>query len=207
MAKSFGMNNNVDLEAGVKRGSLYPGMQEDPRLRWAFIRKVYSILCLQFMLVVGVAFAMMLTPYVRYFLRTPNGRYVMIALIIVTFICQAVIVAASLTLVIVVGLTMFTFVAAKMGYDFHFLGPFLFCAVLLLVAFGLMRIIFPMGEMVQQVIGCLSALVFSGFIIYDTDNVIKRFTYDQYIDAAACLFSDMINLFLSLLSILDGGRC
>ncbi|KAK4388293.1 protein LIFEGUARD 4 [Sesamum angolense] len=223
----FSTANNVDVEAGGKRGGrLYPGMQEDPMLRWAFIRKVYSILCLQFILVVGVAFAMLLTPPVRDFLRTPNGRYVMIALILVTFVCHAVIVAASLTLLIVVALTMFTFVAAKMGYDFHFLGPFLLCAVLLLVTFGLMRTDLDVcanqwqlmsqhvptggslnylsyGPMVQQVIGCLTALVFSGFIIYDTDNVIKRFNYDQYIDGAACLFSDMINLFLSLLSILQ----
>ncbi|XP_011073458.1 BI1-like protein [Sesamum indicum] len=83
----FPTMNNVDVEAGGKRGGrLYPGMQEDPRLRWAFIRKVYSILCLQFILVVGVAFAMLLTPPVRDFLRTPNGRYVMIALILVTFV-------------------------------------------------------------------------------------------------------------------------
>ncbi|KAL0367245.1 UNVERIFIED_CONTAM: protein LIFEGUARD 1, partial [Sesamum radiatum] len=83
----FLTTNNVDVEAGGKRGgSLYPGMQEDPRLRWAFIRKVYSILCLQFILVVGVAFAMLLTPPVRDFLRTPNGRYVMIAFILITFV-------------------------------------------------------------------------------------------------------------------------
>lgn len=61
--------------------------------------------------------------------------------------------------------------------------------------------IFPMGRVADQVIACIGALVFSGFIIYDTDNLIKRFNYDEYIQAAACLYLDIINLFLSLLAL------
>lgn len=53
---------------------------------------------------------------------------------------EAVLLAAGLTLLITIALTMFTFVAAKRGMDFSFLGPFLLCAVLLLIAFGLIRV-------------------------------------------------------------------
>ncbi|KAI3459421.1 hypothetical protein Pfo_016084 [Paulownia fortunei] len=239
---NFSKKSNVDIEMG-NNGQLYPGMQENPQLRWGFIRKVYSILCLQLLLTFGVALAMSLTQPVREFLRTSNGLYVMIAIMVVTLILcimmhcfsqrhpwnyvllllftiamacmigavstqkkgQAVLLAAGLTLLVTVALTLFTFFAAKRGYDFTFLGPFLLCALLLLMAFGIIRIIFPLGRVGEQVIGCVGALVFSGFIIYDTDNVIKRFNYDQYIEAAACLFLDIINLFLNLLAIL-GGR-
>lgn len=118
---------------------------------------------------------------------------------------ETVLLATGLTVVVTVGLTMFTFIAAKRGWDFSFLGPFLFCALLLLIAFSLIRIIFPMGRLGEQVIGCIGALIFSGFIIYDTDNLIKRYNYDQYIEAACCLYLDIINLFMYLLAILDGG--
>lgn len=48
----------------------------------------------------------------------------------------------------------------------------------------------------------LSAIVFCGYIVYDTDNLIKRYSYDEYIWAAVALYLDIINLFISLLSIL-----
>ncbi|GFP85805.1 bi1-like protein [Phtheirospermum japonicum] len=217
-------------------------MQENRQMRWAFIRKVYSILCMQFLLTFGISMAMFLIHPVRVFMATANGFFVMIAIMIVTFILcmmmhcfsqrhpwnyillllftlamsfmvgaattqrkgDTVLLAAGLTLVVTVGLTLFTFIAAKRGCDFNFMGPFLFCSLLLLIAFGIIRIIFPMGRLGEQVIGCIGALIFSGFIIYDTDNVIKRFNYDQYIDATACLFLDIINLFMYLLAILDG---
>lgn len=52
--------------------------------------------------------------------------------------------------------------------------------------------------------GKTATLVFSGFIIYDTDNLIKRHTYDEYVSAAIELYLDIINLFMGILSILEG---
>ncbi|KAJ1293224.1 hypothetical protein BS78_01G051800 [Paspalum vaginatum] len=111
--------------------------------------------------------------------------------------------AAVITLVVVVGLTGYTFWAAKKGYDFEFLGPFLLVACLILMIYGLVRIIFPMGRTGTMVYGCIAALVFSGFIIYDTDNLIKRFSYDEYVTAAIELYLDIINLFQAILTILE----
>ncbi|CAN1270925.1 Protein LIFEGUARD 2, partial [Linum perenne] len=48
--------------------------------------------------------------------------------------------AAILTAVVVVGLTLFTFWAAKRGYDFNFLGPFLFGAILVLMVFAIIQV-------------------------------------------------------------------
>ncbi|KAL8486464.1 hypothetical protein ACS0TY_023230 [Phlomoides rotata] len=235
----YGNNNKYDIERG-SGGQLYPGMLENPQMRWGFIRKVYSILCVQLLITFGIALAMTLLQPVRQFMRTQTGMYCMIAAIILTFILlfvmlcvsqrhpwnyvvlflftiamafmigasctqrkgEAVLLAAGLTLVVTIALTVFTFFAAKRGIDFSFLGPFLMCAVILLMAFGIIRLIFPMGRVAEQVIGCIGALVFSGFIIYDTDNMIKRFSYDQYIDAAISLYLDIINLFLYILAII-----
>ncbi|KAK3149078.1 hypothetical protein QOZ80_3AG0212680 [Eleusine coracana subsp. coracana] len=114
--------------------------------------------------------------------------------------------AAGITLVVVVGLTLYTFWAAKKGYDFEFLGPFLVAALLVLMLFSLVRILFPMGKTATMVYGGVAALVFSGFIIYDTDNLIKRYTYDEYVSAAIELYLDIINLFMAILSILEGSE-
>lgn len=48
--------------------------------------------------------------------------------------------AVILTAVVVVSLTLFTFWAAKRGYDFNFLGPFLFGAVMVLVVFSFIQV-------------------------------------------------------------------
>ncbi|CAI9292845.1 unnamed protein product [Lactuca saligna] len=110
--------------------------------------------------------------------------------------------ASLLTSVMVVSLTLFTFWAAKRGYDFNFLWPFLFCTLILVLIFSIIQIFFPMGSLVRMIISFVVALLYCGFIIYDTDNLIKRCSYDEYILAATMLYIDMVQLFLTMLSIL-----
>lgn len=140
--------------------------------------------------------------------------------------------AVILTAVVVIALTLYTFWAARRGYDFNFLGPFLFGAVLVLMVFGLIQVLwssktiavyvfitpfngfgwilimcsflqvfFPLGKLSTMIYGCLAAIIFCGYILYDTDNLIKRYSYDEFIWASVSLYLDIINLFLSLLTI------
>ncbi|KAF5736800.1 BI1-like protein [Tripterygium wilfordii] len=113
--------------------------------------------------------------------------------------------AAILTSVLVVSLTLYTFWAVKRGQDFSFLGPFLFGAVMVLLVFALIQIFFPLGKLSHMIYGCLAALIFCGYIVYDTDNLIKRFSYDEYIWAAVSLYLDIVNLFLSLLTLFSAA--
>nr|KYP46064.1 BI1-like protein [Cajanus cajan] len=106
-----------------------------------------------------------------------------------------------LTTVVVFSLTIYTFWAARRGHDFNFLGPFLFGALLVLLVFALIQILFPLGKLSLMIYGCLASIIFCGYIIYDTDNLIKRFSYDEYIWASVSLYLDVINLFLSLLTV------
>ncbi|XP_022138740.1 BI1-like protein isoform X1 [Momordica charantia] len=110
--------------------------------------------------------------------------------------------AAALTSGVVVGLTLYTFWAVKQGHDFSFLDPFLFASLLVLFLFGLIQILFPLGKLSVMIYSALSALLFCGYIVYDTDNLIKRFSYDDYIWAAVTLYLDIVNLFLALLNLL-----
>ncbi|KAF3324366.1 BI1-like protein [Carex littledalei] len=196
------MEKQTDIESGQPE-ALYPGMVESPELRWAFIRKIYAILTVQLALTAVVA-AVVVTvkPISHFFVSSNSGLALYIVLLILPFISKIILEAAILTSAVVVGLTLYTFWAAKRGYDFNFLGPFLFSAVIVLLVFSFIQILFPLGKISVMIYGGLGALVFSGYIIYDTDNIIKRHTYDEYIWAAVSLYLDIINLFLQLLSLL-----
>lgn len=57
-----------------------------------------------------------------------------------------------------------------------------------------------------MIYGCLSSILFCGYIVYDTDNLIKRYSNDEYIWAAVALYLDIINLFLSLLTLCSSAQ-
>ncbi|KAL6968277.1 Protein LIFEGUARD 4 [Sarracenia purpurea var. burkii] len=227
-----------DLESGATL--LYPTMLERPELRWAFIRKIYSILTLQLVLTIAVAAVVVsVRPISVFFATTGPGLALYIVLIVTPFIVmwplyyyhqrhplnyfllglftvtlafavgltcaftsgKVILESVILTTAVVVSLTLYTFWAVKRGYDFNFLGPFLFGAVFVLILFSLIQIFFPLGKISVMIYGCLASIVFCAYIIYDTDNLIKRYSYDEYIWASISLYLDIINLFLSLLTI------
>ncbi|KAL0390980.1 UNVERIFIED_CONTAM: protein LIFEGUARD 2 [Sesamum calycinum] len=203
-----------DVESG--RQPLYPMMLESPELRWSFIRKIYTIISIQLLLTVAVA-ALVVTvhPISHFFATTSAGLALYILLIITPFIVlcplyyyyqrhplnyfllglftvslafavgltcsytsgKVILEAAILTAVVVVSLTLYTFWAAKRDF-------------------------FPLGKVSVMIYGGLASIIFCGYIVYDTDNLIKRYTYDEFIWAAIALYLDIINLFLSLLSLL-----
>ena len=52
----------------------------------------------------------------------------------------------------------------------------------------------------------LGALIFSGFIIFDTWQITERFGYDDHILASITLYLDILNLFLFILRLLSRDR-
>ncbi|PIA45041.1 hypothetical protein AQUCO_01700532v1 [Aquilegia coerulea] len=114
---------------------------------------------------------------------------------------KVVLESVILTALVVISLTLYTFWAARRGYDFNFLGPFLFGAIMVFMVFAFIQILFPLGRTSYMIYGALASIIFCGFIIYDTDNLIKRYSYHEYVWASVSLYLDIINLFLSLLTI------
>ncbi|RDX84318.1 BI1-like protein, partial [Mucuna pruriens] len=110
--------------------------------------------------------------------------------------------ALILTSAVVSSLTGYAFWASKKGKDFSFLGPILFTSLFTLFLTGMMQMFFPLGPTAHAIYGAIGAMIFSGYIVYDTDNLIKRFTYDEYIGASVTLYLDILNLFLSILRVL-----
>ena len=65
-----------------------------------------------------------------------------------------------------------------------------------------MQMFFPLGSTSVAIYSGISAIIFSDYIVYDTDNLIKRFTYDEYIWASVTLYLDILNLFLTIMRML-----
>lgn len=237
--RSYSYGKGGDVEAGGSR-ALYPMMLESPELRWAFIRKIYSILTIQILLTIAIAAIVVTYRPIAVFFTTTGaglGLYIFLIFLPLIVLCplsyyyqshpvnylllgvftiglsfavgltcaftsgKIILESAILTGVVVVSLTLYTFWAVKRGHDFNFLGPFLFGAVMILLLFGLIQLFFPMGKISNTIYGALGAIIFCGYIIYDTDNLIKRYSYDEYIWAAVALYLDIINLFMSLLTL------
>lgn len=53
----------------------------------------------------------------------------------------------------------------------------------------------------MTIYGFLATLLFSGFIVFDTNMLLKRHTYNEYVVAAISLYLDIINLFMAQMSI------
>ncbi|AQK58440.1 Bax inhibitor-1 family protein [Zea mays] len=53
----------------------------------------------------------------------------------------------------------------------------------------------------MTIYGVLATVVFSGFIVYDTNKLLKRHAYNQYVVAAISLYLDVINLFMAQMAI------
>ncbi len=99
-------------------------------------------------------------------------------------------VAAVITLCIFGGLTAYVFVT---GADFSFMGGFLTIAMFAAIGiaigsafFGFSLGIFFTGAMI---------LLMSGFILYDTSNIMHHYNTNQYVSAALALFAAVATLF------------
>ncbi|CAJ2650485.1 unnamed protein product [Trifolium pratense] len=109
--------------------------------------------------------------------------------------------AVMLTIMVIVNLTLYTFWAAKRGYDFNFLYQLLYLwvgALLVIILFIPIQMLFLLGKLSCMIFGCLPFIIFCGYIVYEIDTLIKRISYAEYISASVSLYLDVINLFASL---------
>lgn len=106
--------------------------------------------------------------------------------------------AFILTTVAFGGLSMF---AMNTERDFTMMGKMLFVTLIVIVVAGLLNAFWLHSPWMQVGIASISAILFSAFILYDTQNIIRG-NYGHPVDGALALYLDFINLFVSLLQIL-----
>ncbi|KAI0968888.1 transmembrane BAX inhibitor motif-containing protein [Xylaria arbuscula] len=123
-----------------------------------------------------------------------------ISVIVSFYQTQIVLNAVILTGGIFIFLTLF---ACQTKYDFTSWMPYLFGALWGLLIFGFMAAFLPYSSTGELIYGGLAALVFSAYILVDTQLVLRKHHVEEEIAAAISLYLDIINLFLAILRILN----
>ncbi|XP_014205210.1 protein lifeguard 4 isoform X2 [Copidosoma floridanum] len=110
--------------------------------------------------------------------------------------------ALFITLTVVIALTGFTFQTKR---DFSAMAAGLFSCLCVLLIGSLLQIFIQSNAM--ELLLCVGgALLFSFFIIFDTQLLMKTLSPEEYILATINIYLDIINLFLYILRILAVAR-
>lgn len=141
---------------------------------------VNMILLFSFTFVTGVA----LVPLLAGILRLPSG---------VGIVAQALL----MTTIIFGVMSIF---ALKTKKDLASMGKMLFVALIVVVIASVVNL-FLGSPLLQVLIAGVGAILFSLYIAFDTQNIIRG-RYDSPIMAAISLYLDVYNLFVSLLQLL-----
>ena len=86
------------------------------------------------------------------------------------------------------------------------MGGMLTTALIVMIIGGLLNVFLFKSPAFSFLYSAAGVLIFSGFIIYDTFNIMNRYPTDEYIAATLSLYLDILNLFLMLLHLLGGSR-
>jgi FtsH-binding integral membrane protein len=113
---------------------------------------------------------------------------------------RIVVQALILTLGMFVALTLF---ACQTKYDFTNWMPYLFGGLWFLILFGFVAAFLPGSSTVDLIYGGLAALIFSGYILVDTQLIMRHYHVEEEIAASISLYLDILNLFLAILRILN----
>jgi len=123
-----------------------------------------------------------LGPTLSHYLSLPGGS-------------GTVMTAAIITTAVTLALTAYV---RKTGKDFSRMGGFLFAGLIAVVLASIAALFVPV---MQAGVSAVAALLFSGFILYDTSRLVRG-EEDNYVMAAVSMYLNVLNLFLSVLQLL-----
>ncbi|KAK7092850.1 protein lifeguard 3-like [Littorina saxatilis] len=121
-----------------------------------------------------------------------------------TYDVLVVLIAVGITAFITFSLTLF---AMQTKIDFTLCSGVLFVCVIVLIGFGLVvsiaNFLFGFNKILIMVYSALSALLFSVFLVYDTQLILggrrEQLSEEEYVLAAMNLYVDIMYLFLDML--------
>lgn len=109
--------------------------------------------------------------------------------------------AFVITMVVFLGLSAF---ALQTRYDLTSWLPYLCASLFALIALGFVGL-FTNSSRVELLYSIIGVVVFSGFILVDTQMILTQFSPEDDIAASIELYLDIINLFLNILRILSSS--
>jgi FtsH-binding integral membrane protein len=100
-------------------------------------------------------------------------------------------------------LTAYVFISNK---DFSFLRGMVTTGLIVIILAGVLNIFIVGSSAFGFAIAAATLLLFTGFVLYDTSNIIRRYPTNEYVAGALSLYLDAFNIFLALLRLLNAGR-
>ena len=102
------------------------------------------------------------------------------------------------------GLTAYVFMTKK---DFNVLGGMLSAALWILIGVGVVSFFFGgFGNTAGLFYSGFAVLLFSGFVLYDTSNIMRRYPTNAHMAASIALLINVVNIFWYIAMILMGSR-
>lgn len=159
-----------------------------------------------------LAFATMLTAFVKAKSYPTNMIFLslftlceayLIGFVTAMFDTKIVIQALAITVAVFVGLTI---VAMTSKYDFTSWVGVVSTAFFFLFGASMVQLFIPFSSTLNLVYSCIGALIFSVYILIDTQMVMEHFYPEDEVIAAITLYLDIINLFLYILRILQASN-
>uniref|UniRef100_A0A7N0ZSK4 Uncharacterized protein n=1 Tax=Kalanchoe fedtschenkoi TaxID=63787 RepID=A0A7N0ZSK4_KALFE len=96
--------------------------------------------------------------------------------------------------VVVLPITGYAIWGSMRGEAFRYPGLFSFSCVIILVMVTV-QLFFPYVSALGTLWAGIVGIIFAGFLDYDRDELVKRHTFQEYIEASICLYLDIISLF------------
>jgi FtsH-binding integral membrane protein len=85
----------------------------------------------------------------------------------------------------------------QLGFKF---GLMLFYFLLILLLIRIVQIFIPSSSLTKKIITICSLLLFSVYIVYDTNSILQRNYYGDFITASMDYYLDILNIFVNLIS-------
>lgn len=111
--------------------------------------------------------------------------------------------AGVLTVGIFGGLTAYVFISKR---DFSFLRGMVTTGLIVVILAGLLNVLVVGSSALAFAVSAATLLLFAGFVLYDTSNIIRRYPTNEYVAGALSLYLDALNIFLALLRLLNSDR-
>lgn len=111
---------------------------------------------------------------------------------------EAVMMAFAMTTIVFGMMSIFGIRTRK---DLASMGKMLFIALLVVIACSLVNLLFLESSMFQVLISSVAVILFSVYVAYDTQNIIRGL-YTSPVDAAISLYLDFYNIFMNLLALI-----
>lgn len=110
--------------------------------------------------------------------------------------------AMLVTVGIFVAMFIVGLVLAGFGYDLFWLGVILFGLLIVLIIVGIVMLFIDPSNKALRIRAILVIILFSVYILFDTNQIIMRDYRGDYVTAAIDYYLDVANIFVALLQVL-----